>query len=43
MQIDFENMADEEFELICETLLPAQKEAFISLKETNGKDSKENG
>lgn len=35
---DFENMTDEEFEIICEELLPAQKEAFILIKEQGSHD-----
>lgn len=30
---DFENMTEEEFEIICEELLPAQKEVFNLIKE----------
>lgn len=44
MPIDFENMTDEEFELVCETLLPAQKEAFKLIKnkeDNNGTSNKE--
>lgn len=30
---DFENMTDEEFEILCEELLPTQKEVFKLIKE----------
>lgn len=40
---DFDNMTDEEFEIICEELLPTQKEAFNLIKEQepNGTITKE--
>ena len=40
---DFENMTDEEFELLCREFLPLQHAAFILIRKEDGSDKSRRG
>lgn len=40
---DFENMTDEEFELLCRESLPLQHEAFILIRKEDGSNNPRRG